>query len=298
VRLGPGDDCAVVRTGAAEWLLTIDSLVEGTHFRPGWLTAKQIGAKCLAINASDIAAMGGTPRFALVGLNAPMASPASFLDQIQNGIVQAAEDLGVAVVGGNLTQSPVLSVTIALVGEAPPAPVTRSGASPGDMIYVTGRLGEAAYAVRWLEAPHGTPPRTALRRFRQPTAQLAIGRRLATQRIATAMIDVSDGLVQDLDHLCEQSRCAAEVDVGSVPCPRTLRAHPGITLAGGEDYELLFTIHPRRRAALLRIAASVGCHVTCIGKIVAPKAGKRVRLLQTDGREVHLDQHGFDHFRS
>lgn len=286
----------MVRLGTADTLMTIDGLVEGTHFEPGWLTPRQIGRKCVAINASDIAAMGGTPRWALVALAAPADMHAAALLQLQNGIVDAARALGVAVVGGNLTRSKRLSVTIALLGCAPPQPLTRCGAQPGDLLYVSGRLGDAARGVRWLIQPHGAAPEAALRRFRNPTPRLALGQQLAEQRLATAMIDISDGLIQDLGHLCEQSGCAAEVDVRTVPCAVQLRPRLDLVLAGGEDYELLFTAPASRRAALLRAAHRSNTAITCIGRILPGGVRNRIRLLQPDGSEVHLGRHGFDHF--
>ena len=298
VLVGPGDDCAAIRGGRVPWLLTIDALVEGTHFKRPWLTPYQLGRKSFLINASDIAAMGGQPRHALVAIGAPPRLPVIFLERVEAGIVAAAADFGADVIGGNLTRSPLLSITIALVGTAPTRIVRRCGAKAGDAIYVTGRLGDAAFALHWLsKGKRGRRPATALRRFVEPIPRVGAGRTLAQSGLASAMIDISDGLVQDLAHLCEQSGCGAEINVDRVPCSRQVAGEHRFALSGGEDYELLFTVPAARSRALERVGFDLGCPITRIGKIVSLPRGKAVRLLREDGREVHLDGAGFDHFR-
>lgn len=296
--LGPGDDCAVVRGRSSAWLLTIDALVEGTHFQLSWQTPFQLGRKSFLVNASDIAAMGGEPRHALVAFAAPPTFPARDLSRIQSGIVAAAGEVGADVVGGNLSRANDLSITIALVGVGGRRIVTRAGARPGDEIYVTGRVGDAALALQWLlGGQKGPRPAAALRRFREPIPRLQAGRVLAESRIASAMIDVSDGLVQDLTHLCEQSSCSAQVEVECVPCPPQLAALRDIAVHGGEDYELLFTVPAKRKAALQRLQSNLGCSVTRIGQMLPKQRGQLVRLLRTDGTPLPLTRQGFDHFR-
>lgn len=294
--IGPGQDCARVRA-QGDWLLTIDSQEEGTHFRSEWLSPYQIGWKSFAVNASDIAAMGGVPRFALVNLAVPPAYPAAALRRLQSGIVAAADKLGGArVVGGNLTRAAQLAVTIALVGQAPKRRVTRQGARPGDRIWVTGDLGDAAYAVQQLSAGASLPT-SMLRRFQTPTPRLQAGRILVERALASAMIDVSDGLLQDLGHICRASRVGAVVRTGSLPrsaAARRLRVDRSFALAGGEDYELLFTVAPHRLSPLRRWLARLGCPVVEIGEIVP---GSAVRVTDPSGEPVRSAVTGFDHFK-
>jgi thiamine-monophosphate kinase len=218
VTLGPGDDCAVVRSGARQLLLTVDALVEGVHFLPGWLTPAQLGRKAFLVNASDVAAMGGAPRWCVLNLAAPRSARAADLAAISRGVAAAAAAAGASLVGGNLSRARELSVTVALVGEAPERPLTRRGARPGDLLYVTGALGEAVLGVRQLRRDAGARG-AAVRRFRTPPVRLRAGALLARSGLAAAMIDVSDGLVQDLRHLCSASRVGARIALERVPAP-------------------------------------------------------------------------------
>jgi thiamine-monophosphate kinase len=296
-RVGPGQDCAVIRCGQHGYLFTIDALVADTHFRAAWLTPRQIGRKAFLINASDIAAMGGTPEFCVVALGAPADYLARDLRAVQRGIVEAARECGAAVVGGNLTRTRQLTVTIALLGRAAPRIVTRQGARPGDHVFVTGTLGDAALAVYELNADQ-RPPAALLRRFCEPQPRLQAGRVLTAQGIASAMIDVSDGLVQDLGHVCEQSNVGAIIHAACVPRSAAYKKLRGTTdllaVHGGEDYELLFTVPERQLARLARSARRLGCPVTRLGYVTH---GGGVRLLDADGRPLRPGRRGYDHFR-
>ncbi len=297
--VGPGQDCAVLQTDAALWLLTIDALVAGVHFAPEWLSPRQLGRKSFLVNASDIAAMGGQPRFCVVNFSVPPAYRERDLRALQQGIVAAGRECGAAVVGGNLTRATQLSITIALLGTAPRRIVTRQGARPGDHVFVTGTLGDAALAVRSLR--RGDTPVTAnlQRRFREPAPRLRAGRILAEMGIVSAMIDVSDGLVQDLGHICTESRVGAVLRPAAVPLSPAYRKRCGsdlrLALQGGEDYELLCTVPEGNVKMLQRQRARLGCPITCIGTITG---GRRLRLLDAEGRTLQLDTHGFDHFRT
>jgi len=291
VLVGPGDDAAVVRAGRRPLLLTTDTLVEGVHFRPGWVAPAALGRRAFAVNASDLAAMGGAPRFALLALEAPPRTAVAALDALVAGFASAARRSGARLVGGNLARGPHLAITAALVGEAPGRIVTRAGARPGDGLYVTGALGAAGLAVRRLATG---------RRARLPLPPLRVraGRLLAP--IAHAMIDVSDGLVQDLGHLCRASGVAAEVSLARLPvapaCRRALGgAAAAFAAAAGEDYELLVALPPTRARALARLRARLGCRLTHIGRVTA--GHPRVRVLDAGGRPVDLRRSGFDHFR-
>ena len=285
VVVGPGDDAAVVRAGGRPLLLTTDTLIEDVHFRSGWSTPAALGRRAFAVNASDLAAMGGVPRFALLALEAPAGMRVAALDALTAGFAAAARRAGARLVGGNLAQGTHLAITAALVGEAPGRVVTRAGARPGDLVYVTGSFGSAGLAVRQ-------------RRLSAPPDRSRAGVLLAA--VASAMIDVSDGLLQDLGHLCRASRVGADVEIARVPvsatCRRALGARaPAFAATAGEDYELVVTIPPGRERRLLRLRRRLGCRVTRIGRVVPGAA--RVRFLDPAGRALPVNRPGFDHFR-
>lgn len=297
--VGPGQDCAVIRGAGRRMLLTIDALVEGTHFRHGWMSPTQIGRKSFLVNASDIAAMGGVPCFCVVSVNVPPACATRDLSALQTGIVAAAGECRASVVGGNLTRADQLSISIALLGDTPKRIVTRQGARPGDRIYVTGTLGDAALGLRSLRTlrTHRAAAEP-IQRFREPRPRLRAGRFLVESGIVSAMIDVSDGLLQDLEHICEQSRVGAVVHTATIPLSAAYRAlmpdDDRLALCGGEDYELLCTVPERQVKNLERQRGRLGCPITCIGEVVA---GRGVRLRDAAGKRRRVAFGGYDHFR-
>jgi thiamine-monophosphate kinase len=294
VQLGPGDDCAVLTAPTGRLLFTVDALVEGVHFQTDWLTPRQLGRKAFLVNASDIAAMGGRPRWCVVNIAAPVHTAAEHLIAISRGVAAAAAELGGTLVGGNLSRARELSVTVALIGESPSRPITRSGARPGDLLFVSGRLGDAALGVRQLRA-RSTRHSAAVRRFAAPAPRVTLGAALARAGIAGAMIDISDGLLQDLGHLCAASQVGAVVELARVPCsPQVRRTDHHLALTGGEDYELLCAIPARHRRRLEALAARCRCPMTCIGSVVQPRAG--VRVVDAAGRPVRVRRSGHDHF--
>lgn len=299
VIVGPGQDCAVIRCGGRRCLFTVDALVEGVHFERGWLSAHQLGRKAFQVNASDAAAMGGSPRFCVVSLAVPSDYPLRDLTALQAGIVESAREAGALVVGGNLTRARQLSVSIALLADAPKRVVTRRGARRGDRIYVTGTLGDAALGCRTLRGRVRRGKSHAVQRFREPSPRLRAGRVLVESGIVSAMIDVSDGLVQDLGHICEESGVGAVIHTARVPLSANYRAVLGVddTLAlhGGEDYELLCTVPEREVRRLERTRTRLECPITCIGEIVP---GRRIRIERPDGQYVTSSAQGFDHFRT
>jgi thiamine-monophosphate kinase len=286
VLVGPGDDAAVLRPGRRPLLVTVDALAEGTHFRLGWETPAALGRRAFRVNASDVAAMGGVPVAALVAIEAPPSLPAAVLDGIMRGLTADARRAGAAVVGGNLTAGRRLVVTVTLLGEAPGRVVTRAGAKAGDLLVVTGTLGGAGLAVCALQKG---------RRARRPAvpSRLAAGRALA--RFAHAMIDVSDGVLQDAGHVARASGVALELSAPRLPVAAACRAALGdaastFAATAGEDYELLAAVPPRRLAAL----RGLGCALTVVGRV---RAGRPVAtLLDAAGRPVRLPRGGFDHF--
>jgi thiamine-monophosphate kinase len=298
VIVGPGQDCAVIRCAGRRCLFTVDALVEGVHFERAWLLPHQLGRKSFLVNASDAAAMGGRPRFCVVALALPRDYCLPDLAALQAGIVESACEAGAVVVGGNLTRAPQLSVTIALLADAPKRIVTRRGARRGDRIYVTGSLGDAALGCRALRegVRRGTTP--AIRRFREPCPRLRAGRVLVDAGIVSAMIDVSDGLVQDLGHICAESGVGAVIHTSRLPLSASyravLRGDDALALHGGEDYELLCTVPERQVKRLEHAQTRLGCPITCIGEIVA---GRRIRVKRPDGQDVIPTAQGYDHFR-
>ena len=306
VLVGPGDDCAVTR-GDPKLLLTTDALVEGIHFERSWLTPRQIGAKAVLVNLSDIAAMGGVPRFVLLSLCVPPGFASTDLARLHRGAARAAGRAGAAIVGGNLSAAERLFVSVTVVG-AVSRPALRGGARPGDRLFVTGTLGDAAAAVALLRSfgarPRGgreilTARRFLLRRFAAPTPRLATGRRLAEAGVVSAMIDVSDGLLRDLGHICENSGVGAIVDEDALPVSAAYRrivgADAGAALHGGEDYELLFSVPPSRLARFERLRRLLPDPVRPIGEIVARPRSVRVR--DRGGRARRPADPGFEHFR-
>jgi thiamine-monophosphate kinase len=297
--VGPGQDCAVVRCGKPDCLVTVDALVEGVHFESGWLSPHQLGRRSFLVNASDIAAMGGRPRFGVISLGVPASYPVRHLLALQAGIEAAARDCGASIVGGNLTRAERLFVSIALLGEAPRRLITRRGARRGDRVYVTGTLGDAAAGVALLKTERrGAGARHAIRRYREPTPRLQAGRLLVERGIVSAMVDVSDGLVQDLGHICDQSGVGAQVHTDRIPvsagCRRLTAPEGELALHGGEDYELVCTVSERNVPQLERLKKRLGCPITCIGEITA---GGGVRLVDAQGRMRALRSGGYDHFR-
>jgi thiamine-monophosphate kinase len=289
--LGPGDDAAALRPVRRPLLLTTDTLVEGVHFRLGWEPPAALGRRVLRVNLSDVAAMGGGALAALVSVEAPGRLPVRVLDGVMRGVAADARRHGVDVVGGNLAAGPRLAITVTLLGQAGRRLATRAGARPGDDVWLTGTIGGAGCAVRTLLAG---------RRGRRPgvPVRLAAGRLLGP--LAHAMIDVSDGLVQDLGHICRASGVAAEIEAASLPVAPACRrafgaAATGFAATAGEDYELLLTASPRRRSHLARLASRLRCRLTRIGHVVAGRPV--VRLLDARGKPLALRRPGFDHFR-
>ncbi len=302
VRLGIGDDCSAVEVPPGELLLTsTDLLIEDVHFRRQWINWRQLGRKSVSVNASDIAAMGGVPRTLHLALGLPAASELADLDAFVDGFLEAAEEYGAVLAGGDTCRSagPLL-ISVTIQGSvAATEMVTRRGARPDDAIYVSGTLGDSALALRQLLAGERPHPELA-RRHHDPTARVSLGRALAAAHLPTAMIDLSDGLFADLGHLLTAAAVGAEVREADIPLSapfiRALRHAPQLKelpLTGGEDYELLFTAPPAAEGELIRLAAATGISVTRIGRITA---GRELLLIDRLGRVQHPSRSGFDHF--
>lgn len=306
-RFGIGDDAAVLPLGVRRSLLvTIDTLVEGIHFERAFSTPAALGRKSLAVSLSDIAAMGGTPRWFVVSLGAPAQTPVRVVREFYRGMLGLARRVDVHLVGGDTVASPSgLTVSITLLGMVAPGQVVfRSGARPGDLVYVSGTLGDAALGLALLRRDPGRWRNSRpVRRLCDPEARVALGRELGRARIATAMIDISDGLVQDLGHVARASGVGARVYRERLPLSRSYRTHcrqctddpweP--VLSGGEDYELLCSVPPRRRVQLERAAARARTPVTCIGEITAVPPGS-VTICGPGGEVLETARAGFTHF--
>jgi thiamine-monophosphate kinase len=300
VRLGIGDDAAVlVVPHGQELVAAIDTLVEGVHF-PLHTAPADIGWKVLAVNLSDLAAMGATPAWALLALTLPRPD-AAFVDGLADGFAQLADQYRLALVGGDTTRGP-LSLSVAVHGFIPPGQaLTRAGARAGDAVLVTGTLGDAAAGLRCLQSKTDDA-RTArhdvlIDRLNRPVPRLSAG--LALRGRASACLDVSDGLLADLGHLCTASGVGAEIDAALLPCSPALlgsfdeTAVRDFALSGGDDYELCFTV-PAAHAADVQIdLARLGCGATRIGRIVA---GEGVRVREADGSWLEPSRQGWDHF--
>ena len=304
---GIGDDAAVIDTGDGLLLVTTDMLVERVHFLRGTISYRQLGYKALAVNLSDIAAMGGVPREAFIAIAIPPTVAVEELDELYDGMKTLARSTGVNLVGGDTTGSRAdLCLSIAVTGSVPTDQVLyRSGARVGDRILVTGTLGDSAGGLTILlegSRLSDDVERTLLAAHYLPELYLAEARLLAASGAAHAAIDLSDGLASDLRHVCKASGVGAIVDEAALPLSEALRqlcAATGhdllrLALGGGEDYRLLVTVDPSRVGELQAlIAERTGRTLFDVGEIVA---GGSIRLRSDDGSCRELELTGFDHF--
>ena len=313
--IGIGDDAAVWRSDGGAVIATTDTLVAGVHFLPERTPRRDLGWKALAVNVSDVAAMGGTPGFALVTLALPEETPVSQIDELYEGLAEAAEAYGVVIAGGDVVRSPTEMVSVTLTGRAKvdaagePLVMRRDAAHEGDLLAVTGCLGGAGGGLRALraapedealrEASAGSEAvRALIERHLRPQARAQAGRAALSAGIRCA-IDISDGLLQDLGHVCRASGLGAAVEHDKLPIDPALAQLYGAedalryAIAGGEDYELLFA---GSRESIDEAARQSDVPLTVIGEMVADPE-RRARLLDASGREVALPAGGWDHLR-
>jgi thiamine-monophosphate kinase len=318
VRVGIGDDAAVLQTGGGRDLLACsDLMTEGVHFRREWSPPRLLGRKALAVTLSDIAAMGGVARYAMMSVALPRALSAAFIEALFDGMLAYAETNGVAIIGGDTSSSmdSLFIDTIAL-GECDAGrAVRRNGARAGDVIYVTGALGGAASGLLLLE--HGyrfadnlndaTNDEDARSRARtqvmlkhlMPGPHLAFGRAIGEHGLATAMIDLSDGLSTDLAHVVDESHCGAIVRAEALPIAGAVRLLAGelkteplrLALHGGEEYELLFTVRPEHHARIAELSSELNVPITAIGEIIT---GSGLQLERNGAPDV-LKPSGYEH---
>jgi thiamine-monophosphate kinase len=293
VLVGPGDDAAVVTSGSGELVLTTDAMVEDVHFRLDQTTPRDLGYKAIAINVSDVAAMAGSPRYAVGALTLSERVDATWVVELAAGMRECAEEFALALVGGNLSRGPAVSIAVTVTGEVGPSrAVRRDGARPGHRVVVTGSLGGAAAGRRLAEARSWTDEdRDALRRWMRPTPRVGEAGVLATHGV-TAMIDVSDGLALDLSRLCRASGVGARIELSRVP------VHPvgsrREALGGGEDYELLATLPDAAavEAARSELRERFGVPLADFGGIIE----EGLVAVEDDGDERPLEIEGWDHF--
>ncbi|MCX8117036.1 MAG: thiamine-phosphate kinase [Desulfobacterota bacterium] len=305
VVLGIGDDVAVIDQGKKALLLTTDILIEEIHFKRVWIDPYRLGKKSLAVNLSDIASMGGTPKYFLVTLGLPKDLPVAFVSSLYRGFKEMIKRFQVELVGGDTSLSDRIVINICLIGEGKKDHLLfRSGAKIGEDLYVSGTLGDSALGLKILQDQNRIrKPKGLLERHLCPTPRVELGRALAKMKIASAMIDVSDGLVSDAGHILEESNVGARIWTDRLPLSPLLRkwarrysedpCHLGLN--GGEDYELLFTSPRRWRPALARLSKTLNLPITRIGEILPKQAG--LELIDPSGKEVSLPRPGFDHFK-
>src|SRR5579862_429726 len=289
--LGIGDDCAVLRLPPGEEaLLTTDFTLEDRHFRRDWHPPDAVGHRCLARGLSDIAAMGGTPRAVFLSMAVPAELPQAWVDRFVAGLLKLARRYSVPLAGGDTAESPAgILADIVVLGSVPKGKaILRSGARPGDLIYVTGNLGAAAADLERLRLGETLRARSHRKHF-YPEPRVAIGQFLRERRLASAMIDISDGLSTDLSHLCEESRVGAAIQADAIPA--ALPGEDGLQLAlhGGDEYELLFTA-PADRPIPKQVAKVA---ITRIGEITR---GRKMKLTLSDGKTEPLAARGWEHF--
>jgi thiamine-monophosphate kinase len=289
--VGIGDDCAVLRLPPAdEALVTTDFSLEGVHFRREWHPPQSVGHRCLTRGLSDIAAMGGTPHAAFLSLALPADLPQRWVDRFVGGFLKLAQRYSVPLAGGDTAQSPNGILTdIIVIGSIPAGQaILRSGAKPGDLIYVTGSLGEPVADLNLLFQGKKLR-RVAHRKTFYPEPRVEVGEFLRTRKLASAMIDISDGLSTDLSHICEESGVGAVIHADAVPKATRGQRALEFALHGGDEYELLFTARPTHRPPK-QIA---GVAITQIGEIVS---GRQMKLSHRDGFSERLIARGWEHF--
>ncbi len=304
VRLGIGDDAAWVESRSGSLLVTSDLLIEGVHFNLEWTSLFALGYKAVAVNLSDIAAMGGKPSYLVLALGIPADFDSDKVYEFYRGVKSLCSKTGLALVGGDTNVSKFLIISVCVIGDAPYPPVRRSGAKLGNDIYVTGTLGDSALGFKLLQRRAKASDRRAfaylVSRHHQPTPRLAVGALIARQHLATAMIDVSDGLLQDLGHICKASCVGAQISVAELPLSDAYRAVAGKdgvrhALSGGEDYELLFCARQRDRTRIKKLQKLIELPITRIGSCTSARRG--ITVLDNSGQRVSLLSKGYDHFK-
>jgi thiamine-monophosphate kinase len=298
--IGIGDDAAVIQGKKKLLLLTKDLLIENVHFIVPLHPPYELGRKALNVNLSDIAAMGGRAKYALLGLGLRKKMEPIWVERFFLGFKSAAQESGVELIGGDISASNNVVISVTVVGTAERV-ILRNGARPGDLIFVSGYLGDAAAGLKLLKEGFQTginrQADALIKAFLDPKPQLALGRVLSLRKLASAMIDTSDGLSVDLQHICEESCTGADVYFEKLPLSPQIRVFEknplSLSLHGGEDYQLLFTAPPKNLPALAKLERRYSLH--WIGRITGRK---KIRAIDRNGRSQLLEARGYQHFSS
>jgi thiamine-monophosphate kinase len=302
VLVGIGDDAAAWQSDSNIQLATTDTLVQGIHFELDVIDWEELGWKALAVNLSDIAAMGGIPKYALLSLVLPGELEVEDISKFINSMMNLANEFGVAIVGGNVTTALNVVITVTIIGCSESEVILkRSTASPGEQIAVTGYLGLSAAGLEMFKGKLILDPEinNVLRRAHfKPIPRVNEGQTLIKQGVKTA-IDISDGLIADLDHICELSKVKARINMEQVPVHPVVTAnftnYQELALSGGEDYELLFTAD---KTIVSRVKQALSCPVTVIGEILEEKLPTRVTIVDGKGNIIPYKKGGWEHFRN
>ena len=289
--IGIGDDAAIIKTKKGLQVLTTDCLVEGDHFRKDWFTPIQIGMKAIEINVSDIAAMGGIPKYVLVSLSLPKDLSVKFVDELYKGMWKACDKYNIDIIGGNMSHCDTIVISITLIGEVENRNLSlRSGAKPGDLIFVSGNLGNGRAGLRLFQKKIKGFDEVK-KRYLEPKAKLKIAWKLAP--FINSMEDISDGLASEIKHICNESKCGAIIYKEKIPILDEVRSSAcklgddvhDYALYGGEDFELVYTVSKNN---LNKINGFL------IGKI---KKNKGIKLSSQDKEEI-IKAKGYDHFNN
>ncbi|MGA7678389.1 MAG: thiamine-phosphate kinase [Dehalococcoidia bacterium] len=300
--IGIGDDAAAWQGDSSIQLATTDSLIQDTHFDLNITTWEELGWKAIAVNLSDIAAMGGIPKYALISLALPGELETDCVSSLYQGMAQIANQFGVAIIGGNIASASRTMITVTVLGSLESkSALTRSAAVPGDQVAVTGYTGLSAAGLKMLKRKLSFDAETSrlLRRAHlQPTPRINEGQVLLRHGVRAA-IDISDGLIADLTHICKASKVSARINKDSVPIHPILQSNfksdcQQLALSGGEDYELLFTTSSQ---VINQIKQAISCPMTVIGEIAEGMPGQ-VKLIDAAGKSIPWQQGGWEHFKS
>jgi thiamine-monophosphate kinase len=296
--LGIGDDAAVIKRGRQDLIITKDLLFEDVHFISSLHPPYLLGRKSLNVNLSDIAAMGGEPRYCLLGLGFPSRTSSRWVSEYFSGFKSASEEWGVPLIGGDVSRSKKITISVTVIGESRNI-IRRQGAKPGHLLYVSGSLGDAKQGFLLLKK--GIKPKqdkradSLIRAFLDPVPQIRLAREISRRMLASSMIDISDGLSVDLNHLCQESGWGAEVNQEKLPLSTELRFWQKrpleIALHGGEDYQLLFSVPPENQKSVSGLEKRY--RITLIGRMVRKKG---IYLITKRGQKKRLEIKGYQHF--
>ncbi|MCK4738811.1 MAG: thiamine-phosphate kinase [Deltaproteobacteria bacterium] len=308
VLCGVGDDTAVTRTDGNTCLLsTTDTLNEGIHFNLSKHPPLELGKKAISVSLSDIASMGGVPRFCLVSITAKKTTTTKFIEELYHGLNMRAKEFGVSIIGGNTSTGEYFSVTTTLLGEAKEEVVLyRSGARIGDILYVSGTLGDSALGLKLLTSKENSDNQlsSAIKKHLDPEPRVGLGRILGERKIPSSMTDVSDGLIKDAGHIAIASNVWVNINSDNLPFSKEAKKHPKdkeLLILGGEDYELLFTAPPEKDFEITKISKELNLQITAIGDIIENSTVKTnnpepVTITNKNGINLKIELEGYEHF--